>query len=191
MSAELNVILKKHHIIWGGTWMSSDLPGSYSDDECYKITSSKITEQKFGKSFINKLIRKSVRQYQSNNPDVFFCGGLFINEYYRGSKINRWDAENQLNKDFFKQFNHPFDYVYLDKNDEKKSFSIVDIRITKKGKVVEILSFEHHFQKNINEKHSLYFEKEIINFIRKSKWSAAEYFGQPVNSVYTVIIFYQ
>lgn len=191
-SAELNAILKKYHITWGGTWMGSDLPGSYSNEECYKIYSSKFTEQKFGKSFINNLIKKSVRQYQRNNPDVFFDGGLFFEAFYKGDKIKKWDFDNQLNRDFFKKFTYPIDYVQFDKNNDKeKSFSSVDIRLNKKGKIIEILPINHHFQNSLNKKHSLYFEKELISFIKKSKWSAAEYLGQPVNSVFTVIIIYK
>lgn len=159
-SAELNSILKKHDIIWGGTWMGSDLPGSYSNSECYEIYSSKLTEQKFGKSFITKLIRKSVRHYQRNNPDMFFDGGIFLEKFYKDVKIKIWDSGNQLNRDFFKEFNYPADYVQFDKASEKeKSYSSVDIRISKNGKVVEILPTEHYFQSPLNKKHSLFLKK--------------------------------
>lgn len=189
-SAELSSILKKHHIIWGGTWMGSDLPGSYSNSECYKSHSSKLTEQKFGKSFITKLIRKSVRHYQRNNPDMFFDGGIFLENFYKDVKIKIWDSGNQLNKDFFKDFKYPLEYLQFEAGEKEKSYSSVDIRINKNGKVVEILPTKHYFKNSLNKKHSLYFEKELIKFINKSKWSPSEYCGEPVNSIFTVQIFY-
>ena len=55
---ELSEILKKHNIIFGGTWMGSDIPGYYRNNECYYHTMTEKAEEKFGEIFFEKKINE-------------------------------------------------------------------------------------------------------------------------------------
>lgn len=182
-------VLEKHNIFFGGVWVGSDLV-SYDNDQCYKKYYNILTEKKRGKNFIDKLFKKAVRKYSKNHPDLFFNESTFLKIFYKGKKIEAWNEKNELNKEFNAAFLYPIDYIALENGSRKKSYSSVDIRINKRGKLVEILPIKHFFQNTKNSKFSEFFEKELIKFIKKSKWTPSEYCGQAVNSIFTVQFFY-
>ena len=52
---ELSEILKKYNIEFGGTWMGSDIAGTYSDNQCYNwIMTKKCRKKVWRRIFLRK-----------------------------------------------------------------------------------------------------------------------------------------
>lgn len=65
---ELRAIFGKHNIIYSGIAYHSDIPLHYSGSECYNDEMNRFTISKFGREFLENLVKESVKKY-IDNPD--------------------------------------------------------------------------------------------------------------------------
>lgn len=187
-SLELKEILQKNNIIWGGTWMGSDLMGLYSEELCYYVEMTRITEEKFGKDFIDNLVKESVSKYVEKNPKKIFGKSEHLKWLYKNKNLDFW-GDNLLNKEFFEKFIYPKNYDYS--KQKYKSLTHVTLVLDKNGKVLKIKNLQHHFYNESNKAFIPYFEKEIKKFIRNTKFEPVKYRGFPVKSEITFGLFYK
>lgn len=166
---ELKIALNKFNIIWGGTWMGSDI-GGYSPNSCYNSYMTELTEDKFGKVFIEDLVKQSVLNYAIKNPTILFEYNYHTDWIHDG---NYSISDKLLNEYFFKKFNYPAGYKALSK--ERESFTEVELELDRNTNVLKIDGFKHHIVNNYNQKFIPYFEKgirdliESINFTLSSR----------------------
>lgn len=184
---ELKEILKKHHIVWGGEWMGSDI-GGYAPNSCYYEYMTEFTIKKFGQDFINNLVRKSVSEYVERHPEKIFDQDEHTDWKYKGTYTD-FEGKDLLNKDFAKGFIYPENYDYT--KNKYDSQTIVILNLDRTGKVLKIVEFYHHIYNHNNEKYIPYFEKEIKKFINLNKFEPLEYKGYPVKSKIALRFFYK
>ncbi|MGK6342077.1 hypothetical protein ACMGDK_07555 [Chryseobacterium sp. DT-3] len=187
-SNELKEVFQKHDIIWGGTWMVSDLAGSYAYNTCYYHFTTELTEKKFGKNVIDNLIKEAVAQYVRKNPEKIFTNDEHSEWLYKGT-FPSYDGNDLLNKDFFKNFIYPDDYDYS--KQKYQSLTYVILNLDEMGKVLKIKDFQHHIYSMHNRQYINYFEKEIKKFIKSSKFESLKYKGYPVKSEISFGLYYK
>lgn len=186
---ELKTILKKHNIIWGGEWMGSDI-GWYFD-ECYYSVMTKLTEKKFGKDFMDGLVKESVALYVKKHPDKIFDNDEHCEWTYKGGYLSYTDDNDQLNKDFFCNFSYPEGYENYNPSFQKyRSSTVVTLILDQNGKVLKD-QFSHDIYNDHNLKYIPYFEKEIKKFIKYTKFEPVKYRGYPVKSKTSFFIYYK
>lgn len=186
---ELKTILKKHNIIWGGEWMGSDM-GGYSG-ACYYSVMTELTEKKFGKDFIDGLVKESVARYVKKHPDKIFDNDEHCEWTYKGNLLSYTDDNNLLNKDFFHSFIYPEGYENYNPSFQKyRSNTVVTLTLNQKGKVLNN-QFSHRIYNDHNLKYIPYFEKEIKKFIKYTKFAPVKYRGYPVKGETSFFIFYK
>lgn len=167
---EFAEILKPYEITFGGTWMGSDLAGSYSENQCYYSYMSKIAEDKFGKKFFEDKINEALRIFIKSNPNRIFD--------YRREELKF--SEKNFEMDFWKKFTLPKNYI---KRRENEDFSKIYIFFTidNNGKADDV-DFETEFINITNKK----FETQILSSLKrkilKYKWEPNTYKGFPVKS---------
>lgn len=162
---ELKITLNKYNIIWGGTWMGSDI-GGYSPSSCYNRYMTELTEDKFGKVFIEDLVKQSVLSYAIKNPTILFEYNNHTDWIHDG---NYPISDKLLNECFFKKFNYPAGYKASSK--ESESFTEVELELDRNTDGLKIDGFKHHIINNYNQKFIPYFEKGIRNFIESSNFT--------------------
>ncbi|MGE8553635.1 MAG: hypothetical protein ACN6OB_06825 [Chryseobacterium jejuense] len=186
---ELKTILEKHNIIWGGEWMGSDIVG-YSG-ECYYSFMTELTKNKFGKDFVDSLIKESVVQYVKKHPGKIFKRDEHTKWTYKGTYLSYTDDNDQLNKDFFNNFIYPEGYGNYDPSQQKyHSSTAVTLILDEKGNPLKE-EFRHHIYNEHNLKYIPYFEKEIKKFIKYTKFEPVKYRGCPVKSKTAFSIYYK
>ena len=186
---ELKTILKKHNIIWGGEWMGSDI-GWYFD-ECYYSVMTKLTEKKFGKDFMDGLVKESVALYVKKHPGKIFDNDEHCEWTYKGKYLSYTDDNDQLNKDFFNNFIYPEGYENYNPSFQKyRSSTVVTLILDQNGKVLKD-QFSHEIYNDHNLKYIPYFEKEIKKFIKYTKFEPVKYRGYPVKSKTSFFIYYK
>jgi len=163
---ELKKLLEKQNIYYGGTW-SGNCFGTHSTGECYYIYSTKLTEGKFGKEAIDKILKQAIYERIEKKPIVIFEYNDHTEWLHDGEKTF---ADSLLNNLFFKKFQYPRDYK---KNKQSgQSFTeatvTVDFEQDKLNLVIE--KFSHHFTDTGNEKFIPHFEKEITDFINSGNF---------------------
>lgn len=162
---ELKISLNKYNIIWGGTWMGSDI-GGYSPNSCYNRYMTEFTEDKFGQVFIDDLVKQSILSYAVKNPTILFEHNDHLDWMYEG---NYSIADKLLNECFFKKFNYPTNYKTSSK--ENDSFTEVGLELDENTNALKINGFKHHIVNNYNQQFIPYFEKRIRNFIESSNFT--------------------
>lgn len=162
---ELKIALSKYNIIWGGTWMGSDI-GGYSPNSCYNRYMTEFTEDKFGQVFIDDLVKQSVLSYAIKNPTILFEYNYHTDWIHDG---NYPIADKLLNECFFKKFNYPTGYKAS--SIENESFTEVELELDRNTGVIKINGFKHHIVNNYNQQFILYFEKRIRNFFESSNFT--------------------
>ncbi|ASK31689.1 hypothetical protein CEY12_16910 [Chryseobacterium sp. T16E-39] len=163
---ELEEALKNYNIIWGGTMMGSDIPGHYISDLCYHHYMSYFTEKKFGKDFIENIVRQSLLNHLNKNHSVIFEYNEHLNWIYEGDPQL---ADVLLSQYFFKNFRYPKGYQYSSK--ENQSFTEVTLELDEENYTLKLEGLNHHFENQQNEQFIPYFEKKIRNFIKSSKFA--------------------
>ncbi|MFC3160514.1 hypothetical protein SAMN05443633_102162 [Chryseobacterium arachidis] len=186
-SEELKIILQKHNITWGGEWMGSDL-GAYASSSCYYQFMTQFTVEKFGKEFIDNLVKQSVSDYVKKHPDKIFNNDEHTDWNYKETYGDSHEKD-LLNKDFSESFVYPKDYNYT--KNEYDSQTIVTLNLDNKGKVLRIVRFNHHISNENNLKYIPYFEEEIKKFIKTCKFEPLKYKGYPVRSKIALRFFYK
>ncbi|MCW3167400.1 hypothetical protein OMO38_02560 [Chryseobacterium sp. 09-1422] len=163
---ELGKLLQKQNIYYGGTW-SGNCFGTYSTGECYYIYSTKLTEEKFGKAAIDKILKQAIFERIQKNPIIIFEYNDHTEWLHEGEKTV---ADSLLNNLFFKKFKYPKDYK--EKKQSGQSFTeatvTVDFEQDKLNLVIE--KFSHHFTDKENEKFIPQFEKQITDFINSGNF---------------------
>ncbi len=183
---EIGILLEKEGINWGGTWMGTDLIGYYSDNQCYYIISTKISEDKFGKVFFESIENKATKLFIKNNPDFVFDSTRNKIDFTKKNTTMLLDFEDftkaqQFIKDeFWKTSPLPNNYIKR-KEDEEESSITADFVISKNG-VIRDIEFETVFQNELNSQYKSYFEASLKKVIRKLKWRVNTYKNIPINS---------
>jgi hypothetical protein len=184
---ELSEILKKYNIEFGGTWMGSDIAGTYSDNQCYNWIMTKNAEKKFGEEFFEEKINEALKIFIKRNPNRVF--DYRTEEIDYSAKILGIKEEEQsktLKIGFWKKYKLPRDYIFK-KNEEYYSFVNAYFIIDQKGKVSD-LEVEAKIQNPENKKHKDYFEKSFKEYIENVKWKPSIYKGFKVkNNVISII----
>ncbi|WP_312761792.1 hypothetical protein [Epilithonimonas sp.] len=188
-ASELEIILRENNISWGGYYMGSDI-GGYNG-ECYELYMTKETEKKYGKDFIDNLLKKSVSDYVQKNPDLIFKHSDFLEWTYNGSYLDFMYGNDDLNKAFFSTFSYPHNYQSYKPSDKYKSLSDVSILLNENGKLLKIVSFHHHIYNSANNRFVPYLEKNLRKFVEKSIFSPATYSGFPVKAEINLRIYYK
>lgn len=187
---ELKEILKKHHIIWGGEWMGSDI-GAYTN-ACYYDYMTKLTEDKFGKDFIDGLVRDAVASYVKKHPRKAFEENEHTEWNYKGTYLGYNNYDDALNIDFFKNFVYPEGYESYDPSSEKyHSHTTVTLSLDEKGNLLKKAEFHHSIYNGNNSKYIPYFEKEIKKFIKSTKFEPVKYRGYPIKCETSFFIYYK
>lgn len=167
---EFSEILKPHGIIFGGTWMGSDLAGYYTSQQCYYSKMTKLAEDKFGESFFEDKIQLALELFIKNNPDRIF-------DYRHDDLIF---TKNNFEIDLWNKFKLPKNYIRRKENG-KFSKIYASFTINKNGKS-ENVEFETDFI-NVD---NLKFEKQILSSIKNQilnyKWKPNTYKGFAVKS---------
>lgn len=157
---ELKQILNKHHIIWGGEWMGSDF-GGYAPYSCYYVYMTRLTEEKFGKEFMDGLVKESLLKYIDKNPSVIFKYNDHFDLLYDNDDLS---DDKIINEYFFKDFTYPKGYeVSKEKN---QYFTEVKLHFNKDTHKLSVINFKHHIDNNHNKQFIPYFEKKIRNFVK-------------------------
>ncbi|REC59668.1 hypothetical protein DRF65_25065 [Chryseobacterium pennae] len=185
---ELKEVLKKHNIIWGGEWMGSDIGGSTG--ECYYSFMTELTEKKFGKNFVDGLVKESVARYVKKHPRKIFDADEHTDWTYKGTYLSYINDNDLLNKDFFSAFIYPEGYENYDPSQKYHSKTVVIITLDEKGKVLKE-EFSHNIYNDRNLKYIPYFEKEIKKFIKYTTFKPVKYRGYPVKSETSFFIYYK
>lgn len=164
---EINELLIKHNIVWGGTWMGSDLAGYYTNNSCYYVYMINFTEEKFGKEFIDKLVKQSLLNHIEKNPSVIFEYNDHLDWIYEGEYSL---ADKLLNKYFFTKFKYPKNYKYS--SVDNQNFTEVELEVDDNSYIIMLAGFKHHLSKN--KEFIPYFEKSIRQFIESSNFIISE-----------------
>ena len=173
---EFSEILKPHGIIFGGTWMGSDLAGYYTSQQCYYSKMTKLAEDKFGESFFEDKIQLALELFIKNNPDRIF-------DYRHDDLIF---TKNNFEIDLWRGFKLPKSYI---KRKENGEFSKINafFTIDRNGKAEDV-DFKTEFKntKNIKLEAKILFsiKKQILQY----KWKPNTYKGFPVKSLQSVEI---
>lgn len=186
---ELEEILKKNNIIWAGFWMGSDI-GGYNG-ECYELSHTKATERKFGKMFLDNLIKAAVSNYIKKNPNIIFKHSHYLKWNYNGDYLDFLNGADELNKAFFSTFSYPNDFQFHKAEEKYKSSSDISILLDNKGKVLKIIDFHHHIYNSENNKFVPYLEESLKKFVTTTKFEPATYSGFPVKAEVNLRIFYR
>ncbi len=183
---ELEAILKRNNIEWGGFWMGSDI-GGYNED-CYFSYMSKLTENKYGKDFIDHLIKQSVEEYVRKNPNKIFEGEDQLDWTFNGSIIENYSQKDELHKSFYEYLKYPKGYQF--KKENYSSYSYATLLLDKTGKILEIQRVKHTFYNPKNQKFQKYFENQLIKFLKRTKLEPVKYAGYPVKSKVVFMVNY-
>lgn len=168
--------------------MGSDI-GGYSGG-CYYSGMTEWTEKKFGKEFVDDLIKESVAQYVKKHPGKVFDADEHTEWTYKGVYLSYMNDNDQLNKDFFSSFVYPEGYQDYDLSKKYHSYSRVTLHLDEKGRVLKE-EFNHTIYNEHNQKSIPYFEKEIKKFIKYTKFDPVKYRGYPVKSKTSFFIYYK
>lgn len=161
-SSELKALLDKLNISFAGTW-SGNCFGTYSTGECYYIYSTKLTEEKFGKEAINKLLKQAVYERIEKEPILIFEDNDHLGWLHEGEITI---ADILLNKYFFENFKYPKRYKKKSEADNSYTEVQVSVNWDEEKLNIEPERYIHHFQDNSNEKYIPNFEKMIADFLK-------------------------
>ncbi|KUY17051.1 hypothetical protein BAZ12_19600 [Elizabethkingia miricola] len=205
---EVGILLEKKGIKWGGTWMGTDLIGYYTDNSCYYLVSSQISENKFGKDFFEEVQYKAAKLFIKNNPDFVFSHTrnkidfrkkdtsmlLDFNDYDKAHQfiIDEFWRQSPLPNDYIKSKDEDLEMVTYDSILGKYEFKDVPgidayFVISKSGAIKNI-EFDTIFLNKSNSKYKSYFESSLRKIIKKLKWRANTYKGIPINSSESIYI---
>jgi hypothetical protein len=169
---ELEEDLRKNNIVWGGTWWGTDLAGRYSPNLCYYHFMNSFTEEKFGKDFIDGLVKQSLLKYIDKNRSIIFEYNDHLDWLYDGEYPI---ADSLLSKYFFEGVTYPKGYQSSKKN---QPFTEVLLEFNYETYTLELKGFKHHIENNFNKQFIPYFEKRIKNFIKSSNFVLSEESGK-------------
>lgn len=177
---ELSEILKEDNIIYGGSWMGSDIIGHYSHQECYMSYMTRFAEEKFGKSYFEEKTNIALKLFLKNNPNRIFD--------YRSDELDykpiifeakNYDEQKHSIDKFWK--NYPLPKNYIKRKAEDNSYIYASFILNQEGKISN-LEVEAEIQNPKNKKFQKYLEKNFTQFIKSLKWQAQTYKGYKIKS---------
>jgi len=157
---ELQDILKNNNVLWGGIGSGSDIPLHYTTDKCYSSYMNFFTEEKFGKDFINGLVKQALLQYIEKRPAIILSYNEHLDWIYEN---NNKIADDLINILFHKTFLYPKDYHH---SLDEISYSEVKLVLNRENYIMDVENFVHHIEDKANKRFIPYFEKSIKNFIK-------------------------
>lgn len=182
---ELERNLAKYKIKFSGDYFGTDIDKGY-ETNCYQKHINIETEKKFGKKFIQKLIRNSVKEYQINNPQKIFTNDSKL--YFSNKEIYIYISYQykKLHEKFFDSFKYPENFT----GEKFGHFSYVTLNIDEKGKIVHFISITNNLKENENQEISKNFEEQIKSFLQKNILSPITYFDKPVKGIIKLVFYY-
>lgn len=178
--------IKVHKILWKNESIKEN-ELLKKEENCYEETMNFLIKDKYGNDFISKIFKKADSLYIIENKDKIF-------DYYdfdtivRYSKSKIYDKQNEdINKDIKHLLQYPKKYKHNKK--EEKSYSSINFIIYKTGKI-DIESISTVMKSQENEKYTEYFEKQLIDFVKKSKWNPISVYGITISSKMSIYFSY-
>lgn len=163
--------------------------GAYPSNSCYNMYMTKITEDQFGKEYIDNLVKESVALYVKKHPKKIFDSDEHTDWTYKGTYLSYTNDNDLLNQDFFKGFTYPKDYDYTVQ--KYNSSTVVILNLDEKGNILGKKKFQHNIYNEHNKMYIPYFEKEIDKFIKSTKFAPIKYRGYPVKCEISFFIYYK
>lgn len=157
--------------------------------DCYQSYMKKEVEDILANSFvsIDTLIRYAEKQYVLNHPDKIFS--LEERDLGYTTANNYFENFNTKSRIIFEEnFVYPKDYRY--KTEKSHSYTTADFILMKDG-TIKNLRVESTFQNTHNYKFKKYFEKEMWDFVLKTKWIHPKYSGLIANSEMSFIFWHK
>lgn len=186
---EFSEILKKHNIIFGGTWMGSDIVGYYSSQKCYFGKMTKFAEEKFGEKFFEEKMDEALQLYLKNNPDKIFDyrrNDMDINPILYGTRT-REEQKKILESNFCNKYKLPKDYIKR-KDGELYSYLYAGFILDQKGNISG-LEIEANIKNKENNKYKKQLEKIFRKYIQSLKWQSSTYKGYKVKNIESINIY--
>lgn len=186
---EFSEILKKQNIIFGGTWMGSDIAGYYPSQKCYFVKMTKFAEEKFGEKFFDEKMDEALQLYVKNNPDKIFDyrrNEMDLNPILYGI-TSKDEQENYLKSSFWQQFKLPNGYIKR-KEGELYSYLYAGFILDQKGNISGLeIEAEIHNKENIRFKNRL--DANFKKYIQSLKWQPSTYKGYQVKNIESITIY--
>lgn len=145
------------------------------DKNCYNEFMIYLLEKKYSKKFFQKIKFESDSIFVSKQKDQIFGYGECDDSIINYCKANSRDKQLiEMEYELSSLIVYPKDFKY--KKESKFSFTSVNLVIEKNGTISNINVYTS-FQNDENSKHKNYFEKQIKEFISKSKWKPGKKYG--------------
>ncbi len=177
--AELDSILNKYNIktIPQGIFCTAPSDKQF----CYGDLMNNEIERKYGKFFIEEKRIEAEKAYVKKNiSKIFPSSDCDRNHSIYPFTKNLDEFLEQYDKDFFKTFVYPSDYIHRKENDQY-SWTTVEFVLTIKGELKK-LRVKSSFRQPYNRKFAKEFDERAINFVKKIKWIPNKKSGITVNS---------
>lgn len=183
---EMDSLLAKNSITTEENGYFCTVP--WEKQNCYGKKMENEISLRFGTKFIDSLRQVAENIYVSKHRnDIFKFEDCDMTSRYYGTEDYSEFFDN-YKKDFFKDFKYPENFKY--KNEKKYSYSNAYFILHKDGKISD-LEISSTFQNKENEKFRIEIEKQIENFVKKSKWKPATARGTIVNSEMSLTFHYK
>jgi hypothetical protein len=185
--SELDLILSRYNIktIPQGIFCTAPSDKQF----CYGDLMNKEIERKFGKYFIEEKRIEAEKAYVRKNINkIFSSSDCERNHSIYPFTKNLDDFLEKYDKDYFKTFLYPQDYIHRKEND-LYSWTTVEFVLTVNGELRN-LRVNSSFRQPYNEKFAKDFNTRAINFVKKIKWIPNKKSGITVNSNESVTFMY-
>ena len=183
---EMDSLLAKYSI-------STEIQGIYctvpsEKQNCYGNEMEREISKRFGAKFIDSLRQiAEITFVNKHRNEIFRFEDCDMVSRYPGTNDYSEFLEN-YQRDFFATFKYPEKFQY--KNEKYYSYSNVYFTLWKDGKISN-LEIESTFQNKENEKFRAEIERQIENFVLKTKWKPATLIQIPVNSEMRLLFHYK
>lgn len=184
---ELDSILGKYNIKTISQGIFCTAP---SDKQfCYGDLMNKEIERKFGKDFIAEKRNEAEKAYVKKNINkTFLSSDCDRNHSIYPFAKNIDDFLEKYDKDYFKTFLYPPDYIHR-KEGDLYSWTTVEFVLTVNGELKNVRVYSS-FRQPYNEKFTKEFNERAFNFVKKIKWIPNKKSGITVNSKESVTFMY-
>ncbi|MFL9835363.1 energy transducer TonB [Chryseobacterium terrae] len=185
--SELDSILSRYNIKTMSQGIFCTAP---SDKQfCYGDLMNNEIERRFGQYFIEEKRSEAEKAYVRKNINkIFSSTDCDRNHSIYPFTKNLDDFLEKYDKDYFKTFLYPQDYIHRKEND-LYSWTTVRFVLTVNGELKN-LRVDSSFRQPYNEKFNEEFNERAINFVKKIKWIPNKKRGITVNSDESVTFMY-
>lgn len=160
----------------------------YFSEYCYQRRMKEELDNRYGSNFIDSVAKIAERDYLINNPDIIL-DPLERDKLAKNEQgITFDDFITKCEMDFELAFVYP--KGYQDKSEKPYSYTSAEFILMKNGEIKN-LTVESSFANPANEKYRAYFEKEVREFVQKTKWVHPVYSGLVANSTVTFTFYHK